>query len=233
MVTVHSTEYEDGSQYDGEATETGHPDLPDFDIIVGAPDLTALIKRPQSAAAKEYTKKIGAAFKTVTIGALQAGNFPDAATVLWHGPGVATALGTLCDENDRVGQAIDMLTSPSNPWSAFVLASLPMISQLFRNHEKELQDIPRRWNMGKQARAARKQAKQDAIKPEPRFHIRVGRRKIPVRFNLRIPFVKTFVGGVRSQTQEPNVIAARVFMDPGVQRALEKLGVQFRVADHE
>lgn len=228
---IRDTQYEDGSGNTHEAPAQPGPELPDFDVIVGAPDLAALIKRPQSAAAREYTKKIGAALKAVAVGAIHSGNFPDAATVLWHGPGAATALGTLCDENDRVAQAVDMLTSPSNPWTAFFLASIPLVTQMFRNHEAELQELPKRWNMSREARVQRKSFKTQAEKPEPRFTIKIGKRRFPVRFKVRMPFVRTFVGGVRSQTQEPNVIAARVFMDPDVRKALEKLGIQLREAE--
>lgn len=209
------------------------PQLPDFDIIIGAPDFTTLIKRPQSANAKDYTKKIGSALKAVAIGSIQAHNFPDAATILWHGPGAATALGTLCDEEERVAKMVDMLTSPSNPWTACALAMMPLVSQLVRNHEKEIQQLPSRWRMGREARQARREAKQDQPKAPARFHIRIGKRTIPIRVKAHIPFVSTFIAGARGQTQEPNVIAAKVFMDPNVLKSLEKLGIVFRQAPDE
>lgn len=213
------------------ATGEQPPIDPDFNLIVGAPDLTALMKKTQSRNAKEYTTKVASGFKMFWVGSLHAGQYADAAAMLWHGPGAATAIGDLCDENERAAKIVDFITAPNSPILACALTIIPLLGQLARNHEQELQDIPRQWSLGRKARAARKAAK----KEQPRttwFTMRIMGHKIEVarpRFRPRI--LKGFLAGVRSQSQEPSALAARVFTDPDVQKALAKMGIMVRPAD--
>lgn len=200
---------------------------PDFNLILGAPDFSTLIKQPKTQKARAYERKVASAFKTITIGSINAGNFPDAAALLWHGPSAATAVGELADADEHVAKAIDMLTSPNSPWLAFAMTVIPLVAQLARNHESELQEIPAKWKIGKRAREARKATP----KPQtpPRFTLSVFGRKIPVRFKVRFKFLRVFTSGVRAQTQEPALITSKVFSDPKLQTALQKLGVQIQV----
>lgn len=210
------TPSENGSGADGS---------PDFSIIVGAPDLTQLVKRRQTANARKYRDQVAGMMKMGVIGSIQTGNFPDAATLLWHGPNAATAIGNLCDSNNHIAMAVDMITSPSSPVAETVLALLPLVSQLARNHEKQLAEIPSRLNLGKQARAARKAARTETEQPAP-LTLKIGKRRIPIRWRFNRPaFTRFLSAGVMSQTQEPNLMAANVFTDPSVQRALASLGI--------
>jgi hypothetical protein len=199
-------------------------DLPDFDIILGAPDFTELIKRPQTKEAREYRDKVASGLKMYFLGSIATGNFPDAATTLWYGPGAATAMGDLAASNIYIAKGVDIITSPSSPVAQAIMVLMPYLSQLARNHEKQLAEIPSRFNMGKQARQQRKAAKAEAPE-EPPLTLKVGKRRIPIRWRFRPKFLRYFTAGVMSQTKEPNLMAATVFMDPKVQRQLEKMGI--------
>jgi hypothetical protein len=213
----------DGAESAGE-NGTRPDGSPDIGVIIGAPDLTQLVKRRQTANAKKYRDQVAGMFKMGVIGTIQTGNFPDAATLLWHGPNAATAIGNLCDSNTRIAMAVDMITSPSSPIAETFLALLPLLSQLGRNHEQQLTALPSRFKMGKEARAVRKQARAAQDTP-PDLTLKIGRRSIPIRWKFRPRISRWFSAGIRSQTMEPNLMAANVFTDPAVQRELAKLGI--------
>ena len=233
MVNIRSEEYrdpsEDASTPDGEFADGDgtRPDgLPDFDIIVGAPDLGALLHRTPTRRAREYRNRVASLLRVGMIGSLNTGNFSDAAAFLWYGPGASTAVGNLADNYNSIARGIDIITTPGSPIAECVTTLLPLISQLARNHEAALAELPGRFSMGRTARAARKQAKAEARAAEidPPMTLRVGRWRVPVRWKVRSPirFVKPVI---RAQSMEPNLIAARVFTDPSVQKKLAEMGV--------
>lgn len=199
--------------------------LPDFDIIIGAPDFTELIKRPLTKEAREYRDKVASGLKMYFLGSIATGNFPDAATILWHGPGAATAIGDLAANNIYIGRGVDIITSPSSPVAQAIVTLLPLISQLARNHEKQLQELPSRFAMGREARATRKLAREAERLTEPPLTLKVGKRRIPIRWRFRPKVLRYLTAGVMSQTREPNLMAAQVFTDPKVRRQLEKMGI--------
>jgi len=200
-------------------------DPPDFNLILGAPDFAELFKKSKNQTVRDYERKAASAFKAVAVGSMQAGNWADAATFLWHGPGAATAIGQIADASPRAKQMIDMLTAPDSPWLVFAVTMLPLTAQILRNHEKDIQEIPAHWNMSRKARAHRKELRKETEDP-PRFIIKLWRWHIPVRYKMRFRPWKTFASGVRSQTQEPNILAAKVFTDPALLSALDKIGVK-------
>ena len=232
MVDIRSEKYhsssEDASTPDGDfaGDDESRPDgLPDFDIIVGAPDLGALLHRTPTRRAREYRNRVASLLRVGMIGSLNTGNFADAAAILWYGPGASTAVGNLADNYNSIAKGIDIITSPGSPIAECVTTLLPLLSQIARNHEQALAELPGRFAMGKDARAARKQAKAEArANDEPPMTLRVGRWKVPVRWKVRSPirFVKPVI---RAQSMEPNLIAARVFTDPSVQKKLAEMGV--------
>jgi hypothetical protein len=78
--------------------------------------------------------------------------------------------------------------------------------------------------MGKKARAARKAERAAQGTGEPPMTLKIWRWKIPIRWKVRNPL--GILGPVvKSQSQEPNLIAARVFTDPTVVRKLAGMGV--------
>jgi hypothetical protein len=221
--SADTDDQEDKAEQNGEYT--GYPD---FELILGAPDFTSLVKRRKTNRSREYERKAASALKTVALGSIQAGNFPDAAAVLWHGPGAATAIGDLADADDRARAAIDMLTSPNSPWLVFAMTVTPLIAQILRNHEKEVREVPAKLNLSRKARAERKAAKTAAETAPPTFTLRLLGRKIPVRLKFRPRFASAFFTGIRSQSHHPDQLTAQVFTDPELLAALDKMGIQLR-----
>jgi len=214
-------QYDEDADYSYEdADDSG---VPNFNIIIGAPDLTTLIKRPLNRTGREYRDRAASGLRAVMVGSIQTGNFSDAAAILWHGPGAATAIGALCADSPKAAKIVDYITTPSNPLSACILALLPLLGQIGRNHEDELRELPSKWRMGKTARAARKAEKSEQKKQPPRFTIKIWRWKIPVRMQLKFP--SAFISGIRSQTHHPGSLAMRVFTDPDVVKSLEAMGI--------
>jgi hypothetical protein len=208
------------------------PSGPDFNVILGAPDFTQLVKRPKTGVAREYEKKVGSAFKAVTLASIQSGNLPDAATILWHGPGAASALGDLASVDDHARKAIDLITSPDNPWLVCAFTIIPLIAQLARNHEPALKEIPGKFRMGRKARAQRKLVKASQPPEPPKFTFKLFGKTIPVRFKVRLPFGAMFKG-IRSQTHHPDQLTAQVFSDDKLLAELRKHGVDIRLMSRE
>jgi hypothetical protein len=155
------------------------------------------------------------------IGAINMQDFPDAAAILEFGPAFADAAGQLADQNKRAAQAIDILTSPASPVALFVMTGIPLVAQLFRNHEEAIRTLP---ETRRQMRLRRKAMKDAQQAQEPRFTIRFLGRKWPVYF--RTPRVGKLFAGFKSQTKDPGQLTMNVFSDPRVQRALAKQGIR-------
>lgn len=192
----------------------------DYTSLFDSPDLTTLMRPAQSAKAKEYASKVKSALKAGTIGAINIGDFPDAATFLHYGPAFADASGQLADANDTAAKAIDILTSPDSPYLVFAVTALPLLSQLFRNHETALADLPNTMRNARKRRMAMATAKKAE---KPRFTIRVFGREFPIRF--RGPNFRKFGQALRSQTRDPGALTSEVFTDPRVIRALQRQGI--------
>jgi hypothetical protein len=195
-------------------------DKPDYTSLFEATDFTALIKPAQSAVAKEYSGKVKSLLKAGTIGAINIGDFSDAAAFLHYGPGFADATGQLAEADKRARAAVDILTAPGNPYAMFLMTGIPLIAQLFRNHEEQIQELPSAFKNSRKRRKAMATAKKAE---QPRFTLRIFGREVPVRF--RMPKVGRVFSGFRTQTQDPSTLAERVFLDPAVQRALRKQGI--------
>jgi len=200
----------------------------EWQAIFDAPDLTQLLNPKGGPKAAEYTKKINSVLKAGFLSFVNGGNFPDAAAILQYGPTFAKAGGTLAESSDTAAKAIDVLTSPSNPVAMFAIAALTLGGQLWRNHEKELAEVPTTIR----ERRARKKAMRaaGAPPPQPQFTIKLGRWQIPVRFRFRPASV--LANGVRYQTQDPMLLTAQVFGDPDVAKLLDKMGFKV-VPKHE
>lgn len=201
----------------------GKPDPePNIYDLLDAPNFTTLLKPASTRKAKEYTSKTNSVLKALLIGSLNAGDFPDAAAILKHGPGFAQATGQLADASDRAAAIIDMVTSPASPLTVFLMTAIPLISQVVRNHEAQVAQIP---EARRQRRAMKKAATQARAEREPRFRVRAFKREWPVYWNVKAPRWSRFLAGFKSQTQDPMTLAYQVFSDDDVQAALKKMGV--------
>lgn len=204
----------------------GHSEYTDFRLILNAPDFATFIKKTKNARVRQYETRTASALKAVALAAMQADDFADAATVLWFGPSVATATGYVADASPRARGIIDMLTAPNSPWVALALTVMPMVAQLARNHEAELAEVPKRFNMSRKARSMRKAQKAQAEAQPPRFTIKLGKRSIPVRFRMNVG--RIFSAGIKAQTVDPVVVTSRVFTDDALLAELRRLGFNIK-----
>jgi hypothetical protein len=207
--------------------ENGHEQPPDWAAIFNAPDLTTFVKPSNTQVAREYRQRMESILKAGLMGALNTGNIPDAAAILMHGPGFASATGQLADADERARRAIDLVTAPASPVLLFAMTAIPLVSQLVRNHEKEVKEVPQNF---KERRAVRKNAKAAGVRTEPRFTFKVLGRTIPVRFRMKFNFGK-MLGVLKTQTADPERLAYQVFSDPKLVTALQKQGFSFRGSD--
>lgn len=208
-------------------TGTGPENPAQFDSLFNAPDLATFVKLPATATSREYEQRLKALLKAGVIGSLNAGNLADAAALLWHGPGFAAAGGQLAEADERAKKAIDLLTTPSNPYGMFLITVIPLVAQLARNHENQIKQAPENFRNRKERRAQAKA--QRATQPAVNVKLPFG-KAIKLRFAMKFPVGKMFAG-FKGQTQDPNAIAFRVFSDPKVVTALQKQGVQFQTAN--
>jgi len=207
-----------------ESDSNGHKEAPDYSDLFKAPDFSDFVKKTETAVAKEYKTKTRSFLKYVLMGAVQNNDLPDAAAIIKHGNAFANATGTLADENEMVRKAIDIIASPANPYMAFAIAAMPLISQIFRNHEQEIKTIP---DNIRSKRERRKLAKEQGIKRgKPTLNLKIFGRTIKIGLGLRFP-VGRFMLAVTSQSQEPQAVVYEVFSDVKVIRALEKQGIRF------
>lgn len=210
-----------------EDTNGRGPEYTDFRLILNAPDFATFIKRTKNARVREYEKRTASALKALALGAMQADDFPDAATVLWFGPSVATATGYVADASPRARAMLDVLTAPNSPWVALAMSVIPMMAQLARNHEAQLAEVPKRMSMTRKGRAMRAAAKAQAEERKPTFTIKIGKRinrPVYLRFNP----ARLFSAGIKAQTVDPVVVTSRVFTDESLLAELRRLGFNIK-----
>jgi hypothetical protein len=204
----------------------------DYTAILEAPDYATLIKIPKTAVAREYEKRVNSMLKAGVFGLINSGNFQDAAALLHYGPGFSAASGDLASANDTAKHVLDLATSPNSPVLVFAATVLPLIAQLLRNHETQLQEVPSSWRENrasrKRARAARKANPEPPAEPKFYIHLPMGRR-IGVRFNLKVPVITNILKGFQAQTHDPAALTYRVFSDDKLNAALSKQGIKIRV----
>lgn len=211
------------------APPNGYPaEEPNYRALFEAPDFTALLRPKQTRIAKEYTGKTNSVLKALLVGSLNAGDFPDAAAILKHGPSFAQATGQFADSSERARSIIDMITSPASPATMFVMTAIPLLGQIIRNHEEQIAQIPETRRQRRMMRKAQVQAKTER---EPRFTIKAFGRQWPIYTKLGMPKWSKVFAGFRTQTQDPHTMAMQVFSDPDVIKALRTMGVNLVTAD--
>lgn len=204
---------------DGVSNGAGEPEQ-DYSALFDSPDFTTLVRPAQTAKAKEYSGMVKSMLKAGVVGAVNIGDFPDAATFLHYGPAFADAAGQLADADKRAAKAIEIITAPGNPYAMFVVTALPFLAQLFRNHEDQLADLPSTVKNARKRRLAMATAKKAE---KPRFTLRAFGREWPIRF--RGPKISKVFKALRAQTRDPGGLTQEVFTDPRVVRALQKQGI--------
>lgn len=205
------------------------PEEPEYDYstLFDAPSYSEFIKTPPNSRARGYERRVQSMVKAGMVMSLNNEQWPDAATFLKHGPGFAKAMGNLAAEDARAAQIIDMLTAPDSPYVMAAMVAIPFIAQLARNHAPEIETSATTW---RQKRAERKQAKLSGTRPTattPPITVHLFKRefKIPVRFRVKLPKFRNAFKAFLAPTQRPEAIAAEVFNDPSVVKALHKMGL--------
>lgn len=193
----------------------GDVDLSLFD----SPDFADFIKTPTTANAKAYEKRVASLLKTIAFSRMTTpGGVADGATLIYHGGNFSKAMGRLADTDKTVARGIDIITSPENAYVAAVLVTLPMVAQLMRNHETQLDALP-----GKVRKTRAQRKAERAANPKARAEITIPILKKKVR--VYIPFKLNF-GAFRSQSVEPSLLVTKVFSDDKVRRELRKQGIR-------
>ena len=206
-------------------------DAPDFDEVLGtgqqidtsffdSPNFADFVKKARTANARDYEKRVASLVKTIAFARMQStGGLPDAAALIYHGQNFASAAGMLADADKHAAKMIDIITSPENPYVAFAIAGLPLVAQLMRNHEAQLEKLPSRVKM---TRAQRKALKAANPRPSAEITIPIIKKKLKVK----IPF-KLNLGILRTQSTDPGTLVNTVFSDDKVRRELRKQGIRF------
>jgi hypothetical protein len=204
----------------------------DYTQLFDAPDYATFIKRPKTKQATAYEQKAASFLKLFMTGAINAGRWPDAAAIIDRGPAFAAAVGDFADSSERVRNYIDFIMSPDAPSAKFIMTAIPLVAQLFRNHEEEIHQVSETVKQTRaERRAARKQAKESGL-PGPKPQVRVEKKilgrwtvKIPIRIlKLRFNPGKLLIG-FRTATEPPQRLAFKVFSDERVVKALRQQGI--------
>lgn len=167
---------------------------PIFDSVADLPQsaITEGTNRPQRA--RDYEEKVSGILNVAMKATAQSERtITDAAAIISHGPAFASKLGDLADHDPKVRKAVDFITSGTdNPYAAMMVAAIPLIAQIVRNHETEA-----------------------PVKVGIRIPFTKRTFKMPFRLQLRNPLL-------RSVTQEPKDLASAVFENPAIRSALIK-----------
>lgn len=187
-------------------------------------NLADFLKKPVTAKSREYQKKVNAFLNTGMRFCIQQPELiPDAAAIIAHGGKFAKACGDLADADDTAAKFLDIITSPQNPYIMFAVTAIPLVAQLIRNHEPQLQEMPGKFrNRKRSTKTERKAAR--AGKPGLEVTVPILRRK----FTLRMP-LNLRLGYGRSQTVDPQRLAAGVFGNEKVRKELDKRGIHIGV----
>lgn len=217
----------DASANGSTPSDEAEEEVYDYSTLFNAPNYSEFIKTPPNSRARLYEKRVQSMVKAGMVMSINNQQWPDAATFLKHGPGFAKAAGNLAAEDQKAAQVIDMLTAPDSPYIMFAMVAIPMVAQLVRNHQPEIREAGQTF---RQRRAERKQMKLSGAQPKtvkPPITVHVFRRefKIPIRLRLRMPNLKGAFKAFLAPTQHPSQIAQEVFTDPGVIKALHKMGI--------
>jgi hypothetical protein len=153
--------------------------------------------KERSPKAKAYESKVKGILNLVMKSAVQSETFvSDGAAILAHGPDFCKAAGDLADHDPRAAKIIDFINGGSdNPYAAMIVAAIPLVAQVVRNHEME------------------------AAAP---VGIRIPFTKLRFNLKLRLRLKNPFL---RAATMDGDELSRQVFSTPGVLDSLKDQGV--------
>ena len=186
-----------------EGTRVRRPSPTDLPTNLHRPSIVA-DKPSRSERARAYEEKVAGILNlAMRVCAVNEGTVSDAAAFIEHGPALASKLGDLAAHDQRVRHGIDIITSGTdNPYAAVIVAALPLVSQLVRNHEMD-------------------SAKPFEIKIP--FTKRTFKPKIKIRLNAPV---------LRALTTAPGKLIERVFGDPDNRAALITQGIDVALPEY-
>lgn len=169
-------------------------DIPEQAEAYDEPD-SSFIKKPRRAPnAVYYEKKVKKVFRDAfLLTAASPRTVADSAAILMEGPGIAEKAGDLAAQDNRVAKAIDMITQGSeNPYLALVMSAAPLLFQLIRNHETDVQPTLK--------------------------SLRIPFTKKTINFKWKFRLGKK----VRNLTNDPRQLTDYVFSDPDIAEMIRK-----------
>jgi hypothetical protein len=209
-------------------------DVPDYEVIFGAPDFDFLKNRKRPVKARQYEQRVQSLVKAGVFSSLHRGNLPDAAALIKTGPKFARALGDAAGDNEHIASALDMLTAPDSPIVPLVVTGLTLVSQLLRNHKDEAEIVAQNVRMGwREKRARRKAVVAGEVVGGPQATTTIKLpfgRKITLGFRLHLPgrqVWKSITGGA----VPPEALVHSVFSDEALLKELARQGFPIRVRD--
>lgn len=174
---------------------------------VGEPFKRSILQDSQSRSerAHAYEEKVSGVLNMVMqMLAGSPATVADAAAFIESGPAFASKMGDLAAHDVRVRKGIDFITAGTeNPYAAVVLAALPLVSQIIRNHES------------------------DVAKP---FVIRIPFTKRTFKPRIKIRLNVAFMRGL---TTTPRQLIHRVFGNPETKAALINSGIEVALPDYQ
>src|SRR6185312_5900940 len=196
--------------------ESGGPSVKFLDADIGE-----FIRRPKGAVAREYEKKARAGLNAaMRYTAQNPKTVADAATFIAYGDNFAAAVGEVAEISPQTRRMVDLIMTPESPWLVLAIAGIPMVTQLMRNHQATLEQVPQRFGTREQRKAAKEARKAAKASSKPTFTVKMFGREIGVRIPLR-PKLSFFV----SQTVEPAALTQAVFSNEQFVKALKKRGI--------
>jgi hypothetical protein len=208
-----------------QATPEDDPRL-SWAVILDAPEIASFLKKTETPRAKEYRDKVNSVLNTALQFRLGApGGLADVSAILQRGPATALRAGALADESEGFRKALDVLTAPDNPAVMFALTAIPLVMQIFRNHEGELQEAQ---NIRKARKRMTPDEKKTARAAKPRVEFKL------LGKTWRLPFVMKFKLGnvLKTNTLPPEYLVSTVIGDPKIRAELTKrYGVKWGAAD--
>jgi hypothetical protein len=203
-VSDDAPDAEDTSDWNGvqDYLEPDAPEMPEDDsdnVVVDA----AFIKQPtRPRGAVGYQRRIHrAVFKPAfELTAQHPDTIADSAAIIVYGPKLTAKIGDLAATDTRVASMVNFLDEgTSNPLGAALVAALPLVMQLIRNHEPVLEPAPRGFKI-------------------PFLKHRDG---TPRRFELKWK-VGIKLGKLRNRTYDPVQLENFVFDNPDIKAQLAK-----------
>lgn len=187
-----------------------------WSVILDAPEVASFLKTTETPRAKEYRNKTNSLLNTVLQARLGSPNgLADVSAILQRGPATAIHAGTFADNNESFRRMLDVITAPDNPAVAFAVTAIPLVMQVLRNHEADIQDVKaRRAARRRMSKDERKTAK--AAKPRVEFKFMGRTWKMPFTFKVNIGNM------LRMNTVPPDYLVSSVIGDPKVRAELSK-----------